>query len=61
MDAEEDLEALQEQTFTRVQMMQEQITGLVRRVCTHTKRQRAGANSPSLSARTLSLPTSGDT
>ena len=41
VDAEEDLEALQEQTFTRVQMMQEQITGLVPRVCTHTKRQRA--------------------
>lgn len=40
MEAEEDLEALQEQTFTRVQMMQEQITGLVRRVCTHAKRQR---------------------
>jgi hypothetical protein len=39
VDAEEDLEALQEQTFTRVQMMQEQITGLLRRVCTHTKRR----------------------
>jgi len=32
VEAEEDLEALQEQTFTRVQHMQEQITGLVRRL-----------------------------